>query len=158
MNNKFTFSGSRFMTVVSLLAATVYFSSCTTMGRGMREANTRVELQKEDFTLSAQVTGSATQTKIIGIDFERLFTKKQAEAIPGGMDGGGSIASIIMPLVGAYLPSSGKVYSYALYDLYDKNPGYDALFYPSFERERFGFLFLYSKETVTVTGRLGKLN
>jgi hypothetical protein len=146
------------MTVVSLLAATVYLSSCTIMGRGMREANTEVELKKEDFTFSAQVTGTATQTKIIGIDFERLFTKKQAEAIPGGTSETTSFAGVLMPIVGAYLPSSGKVYAYALYDLYDKNPGYDALFYPSFEREKFGFLFLYSKETVTVTGRLGKLN
>ncbi|WP_317898721.1 DUF6567 family protein [Aurantibacillus circumpalustris] len=122
----------------------VALSSCTTLNKTMKESNTLVELKKTDFTLSEQVTGNATQMKILGIDWGRLFKKEKG-------------ATIATPLIGNKV-NVGKVESYALHDMLSSNMGHDVVFYPSFEKSRFNLLFLYIKTEVTVRGRLGKLN
>jgi ABC-type oligopeptide transport system substrate-binding subunit len=76
------------LALVALIAATL--SSCTSINKSMREPNNRVQFTKSDFTLSEQVTGEATSTKIFGIDFERLFTKKT-----GTVQGSSAAASLI---------------------------------------------------------------
>ena len=50
-----------------------FLSSCTSVNQSMKQANTRVEFNKADFDLSDQVSGEATETKVIAIDWERLF-------------------------------------------------------------------------------------
>jgi hypothetical protein len=66
----------------------------------MREPNTRVELYKSDFTLSGQVTAEAKTVKVLGIDFERLFTKKT-----GVVEGSGSslISLASIPVIGNFI-------------------------------------------------------
>lgn len=45
----------------------------------MKEPNIRVEFTRSDFEFSELVTGEATETKILGIDFARLFLKEQGK-------------------------------------------------------------------------------
>jgi len=130
-------------------------SSCTTLNHSMREPNTRVNLNKSDFTLSDQVTESATSTTILGIDFARLFTQNT-----GVVEGGAAAISLAsIPVVGKML--SDKTSNYSLYELMKSNPGYDVVFYPQYEtkvvKPIFGIGFLTKITTVKTTARLGKL-
>ena len=130
-------------------------TSCTSLNHSMREPNSRVNLNKSDFTLSDQVTASATSTKILGIDFERLFMKKT-----GVVEGGAAISIASVPVFGDLLLD--KTSNYALYELMTSNPGYDVVFYPQYEtkvsRPILGIGFIIKNTTVTTKARLGKLN
>ena len=123
----------------------------------MREPNVRVELEKDDFTLSEQVSASATTTKILGIDFARLLNKNT-----GSVEGGGlaNISFASIPVVGALV--TDKTAGYALFELMKNNPGYDVVFYPQYttsvSRPVLGLGFILKTTTVTTTARLGKLN
>ena len=137
-------------------------TSCTSLNHSMREPNSRVNLNKSDFTLSDQVTASATSTKILGIDFERLFMKKT-----GVVEGGAAISIASVPVFIASVPVFGdllldKTSNYALYELMKSNPGYDVVFYPQYEtkvsRPILGIGFIIKNTTVTTKARLGKLN
>jgi len=142
--------------------AAITISSCTTINQSMREPNVRVQLSKSDFTLSEQFTAEAQSTKIIGIDWSRIFMKKTGTIEASG--GGGGIASMInlasIPVVGSYL--TDKTANYALYEMMQKNPGYDVVFYPQYETKVFkpflGIGFLSTITKVKTTARLGKLN
>lgn len=139
---------------------TIFAVSCTNINKSMREPNTRLNLQKSDFTLSDQVIGEASSTKILGIDFARLFMKKSANVNKDGASAGPlgiSIASI--PVIGGVIID--KTASYALYDIMEKNKGYDVVFYPQYEvtvRRPIGLGFIFKITTVKATARLGKLN
>jgi len=142
--------------VVLVLISVVALSSCTTINKSMREPNTLVELNKSDFSLSEQVTAEATCTKIIGIDFSRLFMKRK-----GNVSGGAaSISMASIPVVGSFI--SDQTTNYALYELMNKNTGYDVVFYPQYEKKVIkpiiGIGFLTKITTVKVTAKLGKLN
>lgn len=130
-------------------------SSCTTLNHSMREPNTRVNLNKSDFTLSDQVSANATSTKILGIDFERLFTKKTG-VVEGGVE---AISLASIPVVGNLV--SDKTSNYALYELMTSNPGYDVVFYPQYEtkviKPFLGIGFITKITTVKTKARLGKL-
>jgi len=141
------------------LAAGIFLTSCTNINKSMREPHTRLNLEKKDFTFSDQVTGEATSTKILGIDFKRLFKKESgthsndnaSSALPF------SLASI--PVLGGFIVDGTA--GYALYDMMQKNPGYDIVFYPQYEttvKRPIGLGFLYKVTTVKATARLGKLN
>jgi hypothetical protein len=145
------------LALVALIAATL--SSCTSINKSMREPNNRVQFTKSDFTLSEQVTGEATSTKIFGIDFERLFTKKT-----GTVQGSSAAASLIslanLPVVGGFV-SGDKTVNYSLYEMMNAHPGYDVIFYPTYEIKvvrPIGFGFILRVTTVKSTARLGKLN
>lgn len=133
------------------------FSSCSTLNHSMREPNTRVELNKSDFTLSDQVTGEAKSVKVFGIDWARLFTKKT-----GTVEGGGPtlISAASIPVIGNFV--SDKTANYSLYELMNTNPGYDVVFYPQYEtkvvKPILGIGILTKITTVKTTARLGKLN
>ncbi len=60
-----------------------------------------------------------------------------------------------MPVIGDY--GKGKVNSYALYNLMQQNPGYDVVIYPQYETKKFIVPLIYSKRTVKVTARLGRI-
>lgn len=134
----------------------IFLASCTTLNQSIREPNTRVELTKNDFTLSEQVSSTATSTKIIGIDFARIFTKKTGE-IDGELTWV-SLASI--PVIGDL--TYDRTANYSLYELMKANPGYDVVFYPQYEtkivRPFLGIGLITKKTTVKTTARLGKLN
>jgi hypothetical protein len=140
-----------------LVASILAFASCTTLNHSMREPNTRVNLNKNDFSLSDQVAAEATSTKILGIDFARLFTKRMGN-VEGGPAASISIASI--PVIGNM--TADKTANYSLYNLMNEHPGFDVVFYPQYETKVFkpvlGIGFLTKITTVKTTARLGKLN
>jgi hypothetical protein len=138
-----------------LACSILLLASCATMNKSMREPNVRVQLEKSDFTLSGQVSAEASTTKILSIDFNRLFNKKT-----GTIEGSQTISLASIPVVGTVL--GDKTANYALYDLMNANSGYDVIFYPQYEtrisRPFLGLGFIYKKTTVKATARLGKLN
>lgn len=132
-----------------ICAACLMLASCHTYRHSMREPNARVEYHAEDFILSEQVVGEATVTRVIGIDWIRLFGKTQTGSTP-------SFGTQI-PIIGIAIPDGAN---YALYDLMQKNPGYDVVVYPQVESYRHAPVLgtdIYSKTTYKVTARLGKL-
>jgi len=144
-------------TTVALLALllAVTFTSCTTLNKSIREPNVRVELNKNDFNLSDQVTAEAVTVKYLSIDWSRLFNKNT-----GSIDGLSKFISFAsIPVVGNLM--SDKTSNYALYELMTKNPGYDVIIYPQYEvkvsKPLLGLGFLQKTTTVKVTARLGKL-
>lgn len=147
----------KIMTILgAVLFASILFSSCSTINKTMREPNVRVDLTKSDFTLSDQVKAEAKSTKIIGIDFARLFMNKT-----GSVEGGAAAVSLAsLPVIGNVL--SDKTANYALYELMNSNPGYDVIFYPQYEtkvvKPILGIGFLTKITTVETKARLGKLN
>ena len=141
---------------VLFVAVIAVFPSCTTLNHSMREPNARVELTKSDFSLSQQLTAEASSTKILSIDFARLFKKKT-----GVVEGGAAAISLAsIPVIGNFV--ADKTANYALYELMNGNPGYDVVFYPQYETKVFkpilGIGFLLKITTVKTTARLGKLN
>ncbi len=140
------------------VAATLFLSSCTLNSRMMREPNALLNLTKNDFTVSEQFSAEAEQTKILGIDFARLFKKEFGFTQRDGFGGGSIITSI--PLIGSVLSNNanaGAVQNYAMFNIMQDHKGYDVVFYPQFETSSFNFLGLYRKTKVKVTARLGKM-
>ncbi|MFQ3579040.1 MAG: hypothetical protein SNJ71_02735 [Bacteroidales bacterium] len=126
-------------------------SSCTSINKSMREPYAKVDFVKSDFTFSEQLSAQATSTKILGIDFERLFMKKT------GSIGGGEIFGIYY-IIGNII--SDKTANYALYNLMEENKGYDVIFYPQYETKvdrPLGIGFLFKITTVKTTARLAKI-
>ena len=114
----------------------------------MKEPSSKIELERDDFTLSDQKSAEATSVRIIGIDFARLFSQKVGNPLP--------VPSI--PIIGSaiYDPTT----SYAMYNVMDANPGHDFIFYPQYETKVtcpiLGICFINSITNVKVTTRLGK--
>ncbi len=118
-------------------------SGCISANKSMREANTLVNIQKSDFQISDQVTGTAKQIKVIGIDWKRLFKKEKS--------------SLYIQIIGHNVRLN-KVERYALYDLMLKyGTGYDVVFYPAFDYRKVNVLGIYQKTEVTAAAKLGKL-
>ena len=129
-------------------------SSCTSTNKLMREPNVRVNLEMEDFELSQQVTATAVQKKIIGIDWSRIFTTKSGTIQKSSP----MINYASIPVVGT--PIVGQTSSFALYNLMEENPGYDVVYYPQFEKihkKPLGLGLIIRTTTVKVSARLGKL-
>lgn len=140
-----------------VLAGTIaVFTSCTSINKSMREPNTRVNLTKADFSLSDQVTGEATSTRILTIDWERLFMKKTGTVDNGVM----SVSLASIPVIGGVV--TDRTANYALHNMMTANPGYDVVFYPQYEtkvsRPALGIGFIYRVTNVKATARLAKLN
>ena len=130
--------------------AVLFMASCNSYRHSMREPNAHIEYYAADFDLSESVTGEATVTKVIFIDWEHLFgTTRYGETPALGTN---------IPVIGSFINDNGV--SYALFDLMKKNPGYDVVIYPQVESYRHAPVLgtnLYSKTTYKVTARLGKL-
>lgn len=146
--------------VFALLAVVMLIaSSCTNINKSMREPNMRLNFEKKDFTLSDQVTGEATQTKILGIDFQRLFLKESGSTKSDNIVAAFPINLASIPVIGGFLVDQAS--GYALWDMMKKNPGYDVVLYPQFEttiKRPIGLGFIYKVTTVKATARLAKLN
>lgn len=126
-------------------------SSCVSTSKTMREPNARVEFNKEDFTFSKQVIGEAKTVKILGIDWKRLFKSKSAK-IDGGNTG---ITLANIPIIGSF---ADKTSNYALFDMMEKNPGFDVVFYPKFEKVvKNPFLGFVVTTEVKATARLARI-
>jgi hypothetical protein len=113
----------------------------------MKEPDNKIQFSREDFTFSDQVTGEASQTKILFIDWARLFAKKYGETASSGFN-------FKVPVLGGLMGK--KVYVYALYNIMQDNPGYDIVLYPQYETQTTDYI-LVKHTTVKVTARLGKL-
>ena len=144
--------------MVMFVAIIVAFSNCTTLNHSMREPNTRLNLNKSDFTLSDQVTAEAKSVKIISIDWARIFTRKTG-VVEGGA-GALAISLASIPVIGNY--TYDRTANYSLYNLMNGNQGYDVVFYPQYEtkvvKPFLGIGFIAKITTVKTTARLGKLN
>lgn len=139
-----------------LIAGSLLFlSSCSTVHRTLREPNVRVEMQREDFELSAQVSSEATMTKILGVDWKNLRHKETGEVDKGQ----GMISLASLPVIGEYLQTTAG--NYALHNLMRDNPGYDVIFYPQYivseKKPILGIGVFKTVTTVKVTARLGKM-
>ncbi len=142
----------------AIVFVSILLTSCTGLKRTLKEPNVRVDLTKKDFTLSEQVSAEATSTKILGIDFERLFTKKT-----GHIESSAPASSFInlanLPVIGNILYD--KTANYALYELMNNNAGYDVIIYPQYEtkivKPILGIGLIKKVTTVKATARLGKL-
>jgi len=149
----------RFFYLSIAVIAISLFASCTSLNKTLREPNVRVELNKSDFSISDQFTAEAKSTKILGIDFDRLF-KVETGTVEGSGVVGGLISLASIPVIGNVM--ADKTSNYALYELMNNNTGYDVVFYPQYEtkvvKPIIGIGFLTKITTVKVTARLAKLN
>ena len=152
--------------------------SCVSVNKSMREPNSRVNFKKSDFAFSPQLTDSATTTRVFGIDWRRILSRKAAtvrqdrgvnSGTPTPQQVGGSIILPRVPgpinIILASIPVIGTAYSdrtssYALYNMMQRNPGYDVVFYPAFEtqvRRPLGLGLIWSVTTVKVNAKLAKI-
>ena len=121
----------------------------------MREPNARVEFDSGDFEMSDQVSASAKSSTILGIDLARLFKTES-----GAIDAGAMTNPLgALPVVGGFV--SDYTQGYALYELFQNNPGYDVVFYPQFVTTAscplFGLCFIQKNTQVDVKARMGKI-
>ena len=143
------------ISIFTLLTVSLLFASCTSINSTMREPNAHVQFESGDFEMSDQVSASAKTSTVLGIDFERLFKKKS------GAVEGDNIASALgaLPVVGGFV--SDPTQGYALYELYQSNPGYDVVFYPQFVTTAtcpvLGLCFIQKNTTVDFKARMGKI-
>ena len=56
--------------------ACLILTSCSMTSKTMKEPFSKIELERDDFTLSGQKTAKATSVRIVGIDFARLFNQR----------------------------------------------------------------------------------
>lgn len=135
-----------------LLSALVLMLGSCTLNKSMKMANTRVEFEKEDFEFTEQVSGEATETRIFFIDWARLFTRTKSGSLI--VDGAPEI-----PVIGGVL--SNPTQGYALYDMMNKNEGYDVVFYPTYtkkiSRPILGMGFILKTTEVKAKARLAKI-
>jgi hypothetical protein len=145
-------------------------SSCKISQNSMKYPNYHIEFYKSDFEYSGQASAEAKSTRVFGIDWKRIFKwetgtiesdrftdQKQYTSITSIVNADPIIGTIstVIPVLGDV--SKGKVSNYALYKLMLENPGYDVVIYPRYESKRILVPFIYSKRTVKVTARLGKI-
>ncbi len=131
---------SLFITLLAVVAFAA--TSCSTTLKSVQEPVVKFELNSGDYILSEQVTGEAAIHRILGVDWARLFTNRYG--------------TVAIPLVGVSNVSSLNM-QYAIYDLIEKNPGYDFVMYPQYSTKTTGVPGLYEKTEIKVTARLGKL-
>ena len=145
---------SKWILFLAAVLMAMTLASCSMTNQSMREPYSRIDFKRDDFTISAQVSAEAKSTKILFIDWERLFTKKMGN-VEGGGSGGFSLASL--PIIGNII--SNKTANYALYELLQKNPGNDIILYPQYEiKKRCPILIpIFTITEVKVTAKLAKI-
>lgn len=127
-----------------LLVVMLFATSCSHTFRTMREPSVLFELTGKDYVLADEaVTGEATVVYVLGIDWKRIFSHTDR-------------AEFNAPVVGLENIVRGAE-QYAIYDLMQKNPGYDFVMYPQVTKSYKGFPILYKKVNVQVKARMGKL-
>lgn len=124
----------------------ISFTSCSYTNKIMKTPNNYVEFKKDDFVFSEQVVGEGTQTRILGVDWAHLFVSKTGTIETNALS---------IPIIGN-IPVVGSE-AYAIWDLMDKNQGYDVVFYPQYETKLTGLPILFQKSKTTVKARLAKI-
>lgn len=169
--------------LIYLTATMLLLGSCRVSDYAMRSPHYRIDFDGQDFDFSEQVTAEASSTRVLLIDWNRLFKwdggSARSDRFGDNFDnkqhyGGVGLTSAIdlgseataNPVLGLFsIPNipvignnqKGRMSAYALYNLMRENPGYDFVIYPQFETERFYVPLFYSKRKVKVTARLGKI-
>jgi len=136
-----------FLLVLGVIA--LFMSSCQSYRHSMREPANHVEFYADDFELSEPVTGEATITRVLGVDWEHTFGTTTTGIVNNNYE---------LPIIGTLLSNTGA--NYAIYDLLQKNPGYDVIFFPQVEVHRSAPILgtdFFSTTTYKVTARLGKM-
>ncbi|MBR4826575.1 MAG: hypothetical protein IKZ91_01660 [Bacteroidales bacterium] len=128
--------------LILLAVAAFAATSCSTTLKTMKEPIVQFQLNSNDYSLSDQVSGEAVVTRVLGIDWARIFTNKY-----------GTVNS---PVYGITTTVSLDD-MYAVYDLLEKHPGYDFVMYPQFTTVSEGVEGIYVKKTIKITARLGKM-
>ncbi len=141
----------RFLFLMALaVVACLSFSSCHSYSSVMREPNVKFEFNSSDIDLSEQFSAEATTVKVLGINWARLFKKSE--------DGYVNTSGVGIPILGSFV--ADQTVNEALYKLMQEHPGYDVVLYPQYtkyEHKPVLGTHIYSKTTVKVTARLGKL-
>lgn len=135
-----------FILIVSLI-------SCSNLHTTMKEPNTRINFEKQDFDFSESLHAKVYSQRFFGIDFKRL--RKDST---GSLLNTSGIPTLSIPVIGNVIPKGTS--TYAIFKLMTNNPGYDIVFYPQYEtliEKPFGLGLIYRKETVIVRARLAKI-
>jgi hypothetical protein len=171
-----------FYGIVMLLIS--LFCSCTSTRNSMQEGNYALQFHRNDFEFSDVVTGTAKEIKVMGVDWKRLFHRKEAvlkgdeQAVQAGSGGvlgyanGRSIyygtgsagyygfnslvlpAQLALSVIGSLAKSRAE--ELALYDLVQKNPNFDVVLFPKYDKKTHWWV-LGRTTTVTARARLGQL-
>ena len=141
---------SKFL-LFALLAISVGFTSCKSSQVGMYNSDSQLQLKTFDLDITDNRTASATVTRSIGIDFERLLSVNT-----GNFSKNGIANAFALPVLGAEIVTPDQ--AYALRALIDENNGmeYDMVLYPRFKRTTTSFVVFTVTET-TVTAKLAKI-
>jgi hypothetical protein len=140
-----------FLFCMAVIAAS--FTRCRTAGNAVASQNILYEFGRNDMDVSDQKTAEATSTKILGIDFARLFNKESGNFNSEGYVG---VVKGQIPVVGIIINPT-RVQNYALYNLFKSEPSYDFVLYPRFEQETKGIPFIFTTTKAKVTAKLGKI-
>lgn len=133
------------------LFVAMFFSSCKMTQVGMQNSDTQLQLRPFDLEISDTKTASASVTRVIGIDFSRLFKVDGANFSRNGIASG-----FMVPVLGAEIVSADQ--QYALRSLIEDHngTGYDMVLYPKFQQKITSFI-VFTKTETTVTARFAKL-
>ena len=138
--------------IILLVIVALATSSCSVSKQTFKAPNSQIEFYKADFEYSCQLKAEATTVRVLGINWNKLFNrengKRNSDPIVSGL-------SPYVPVLGD--TGYGKVSSYALYTLMHEYPGYDVVIQPNYKTKRFIIPLIYSKRSVEVTARLGKI-
>ena len=134
-------------------------SSCTVTTKRIREVDYPLLTRNGPYQFSEWQVAKGTQTKILTIDFKRLFSKQIGVidspqwAFPVAAD-----SSRYLPqryTTGNSLFGAGA-YDQAIYNLITDNPDYNVIAQPLFEVKRFVVTLFYARTTVSLKARLGR--
>jgi len=153
-----------------LTLSVVLLSSCTATHKTMKNPDSAIEFQKSDFTVTGQASASASSTRILGIDWAKLFENKDFGNIDQQVS---SVSTASVPVIGSGLATvSSGIYSIfsifidntasiATHNLITQNKVNDVVLYPRYQtsvsKPFLGIGFIYKKTQVKVTARLGRL-
>jgi hypothetical protein len=159
-------------------------TSCTTTRNSSHEGNYALQFNRKDFEFSDVVTGTAKEVKVLGIDWKRLFNRKETVLKADGQTVNNStVGPLYYGRAQGYYYGSGSsgAYSYlnyglpldlalnvigsiakshaeelALHDLAQKNPDFDVILFPKYDKKTHWWI-LGRTTTVTAKARLGQL-
>ena len=144
---------------VAIMGFLLIAPGCTLYSRKGTTQASHVFLEKSDYVLSQRNTAKGV-TKIV-FGFSTGENDKAAEVTTYSTHGTGGFAIPTGCCLAAAADPVGYAKSIALYNLLEKNPGYDAVMSPNYKVEidiPCGIPQLFSTTTVTVTARLIKYN
>lgn len=158
--------------LVLMVFTAVLMTSCSATHKTMKNPDSHIQFNKSDFTVTGQASASASTTRILGIDWERLFQKKKFGQVDQQVSSLTPLSAASVPVIGSAITnlSSGGIFSLfrdntasiATHNLITKNNSNDVVLYPRYQtttaKPILGIGFIYKKTEVKVTARLGRLN